>query len=365
MGLRERLSPRRWRPVRLGLDVHNRYNELHGGNMASAITLSAFLSLLPLLLVGIAVLGFFSAASSKDLAKEVIDNLQLDQSSQTAELVADAIRTAESSRKAASVLGFAGLLWTGLGLVNALQYAWNTAWQVPGRGLKDKGVGLAWLCGGGVLFAASFAVSAASQMLPGFLAPLGILAGLATGVVLWLWTAHTLPNRQVGWRALLPGALVGALGFEVLKIVASFVVPRFVASSSELYGPVGVVFAVLAWLLVFGRLVVYAAVVEVVLWEERHGTVTLTIEAPARPGLSPVSASRAGEQRFSRPEGGRSLQDHLAGAHLPKRLRRRPDVAPSPAGSGAVDGNGGAAESAGERSDPAIGRSDPGRTAPH
>ncbi|MCA1841745.1 MAG: YihY/virulence factor BrkB family protein [Actinobacteria bacterium] len=299
MSLRGRLSLRRWRPTRLALDVQDRYSELHGGELASAITLSAFLSLLPLLLVGIAVLGFFSAASSKDLAKEVIENLQLDRSSQTAELITEAMRTAESSRKAASVVGLAGLLWTGLGVVNALQYAWNSAWQVPGRGLKDKAVGLAWLLGAGVLFVASFAVSAASQLLPWFLEPLGILVGLATGVGLWLWTAHTLPNRRVGWRALLPGALLGAVGFEILKVLASFVVPRIVASSSDLYGPVGVVFAVLGWLLVFGRLVVYAAVIEVVVWEERHGTVQLTIEAPARPGVAPVSATRAGEQRFS------------------------------------------------------------------
>jgi membrane protein len=303
MSLRERLSLRRWRPTRLALDVQERYSELHGGELASAITLSAFLSLLPLLLVGIAVLGFFSAASSKDLAKEVIENLQLDRSSQKAELISEAMRTAESSRKAASVVGLAGLLWTGLGVVNALQYAWNSAWQVPGRGLRDKAVGLAWLLGAGVLFVASFAVSAASQLLPWFLEPLGILVGLATGVGLWLWTAHTLPNRRVGWRALLPGALLGAAGFEILKVLASFVVPRVVASSSDLYGPVGVVFAVLGWLLVFGRLVVYAAVIEVVVWEEHHGTVQLTIEAPARPGVVPVSATRAGEQRFSSPGG--------------------------------------------------------------
>lgn len=299
MGLRERLSPRRWRPARLALEVQDRYSELHGGELASAITLSAFLSLLPLLLVAIAVLGFFSASSSKDLAKEVIDNLSLDKASQTAELITDAISTAESSRKAASVLGLAGLLWTGLGVVNALQYAWNTAWQVPGRGLRDKAVGLGWLAGAGVLFVASFALSAGSQVLPWYLEPVGILVALATGVGLWLWTAHTLPNRRVGWKALLPGALVGAAGFEILKVAASFVVPRVVASSSELYGPVGVVFAVLAWLLLFGRLVVYAAVVEVVCWEKRHGTVRLMIEAPARPGVAPVGATRAGEQRFS------------------------------------------------------------------
>ena len=79
MGQRERLSLGRWRPTRLALDVQDRYRELHGGEMASAITLSAFLSLLPLLLVGIAVLGFFSAASSKDLAKEAVDRLGLAQ----------------------------------------------------------------------------------------------------------------------------------------------------------------------------------------------------------------------------------------------------------------------------------------------
>ena len=299
MGLLERLSPRRWRPTRFALDVQDRYSELHGGELASAITLSAFLSLLPLLLVGIAVFGFFSAASSKDLAVETINSLGLDASSDTANLITEAMQTAESSRKAASAVGLAGLLWTGLGLVNALQYAWNTAWQVPGRGLRDKAVGLAWLGGAGLGFAGSFVLSAGSQLLPWYLTPLGIVAGLATGVGLWLWTAHTLPNRQVGWRALLPGALLGAAGFEILKVAASFVVPRIVERSSDLYGPVGVVFAVLAWLLVFGRLVVYSAVVEVVLWEQRHGTVQLMIEAPARPGVAPVGATRAGEQRFS------------------------------------------------------------------
>lgn len=347
-GLRERLSPRRWRPTRLALEVQDRYSELHGGEMASAITLSAFLSLLPLLLVGIAVLGFFSAASSKDLAKEVVDQLQLARSSDTARLITEAMHTAEASRKAASVVGLAGLLWTGLGVVNSLQYAWNTAWQVPGRGLRDKAVGLGWLTGAAILFIGSFALSAASQLLPWYLEPLGILTGLVTGIGLWLWTAHTLPNRQVGWQALLPGALVGAIGFEALKVLASFVVPQMVASSSDLYGPVGVVFAVLGWLLLFGRLVVYAAVVEVVLWEQRHGTVKLTIEAPARPGIEPVSATRAGEQRFHRPESG--------GLSLPAGLRRKRPVAPAPADPEGGGGNGDGIVVSGRRS----GRTRPG-----
>ena len=104
-----------------------------------------------------------------------------------------------------------------------------------------------------------------------------------------------LSNRDVGWKALLPGAVVGAVGFEVLKLVGSVYVPRLVASSSALYGSLGVVFAILAWLLFFGRLIVYSAVVNVVRWEEDHGTVTVDLPVPKVPGEVPTEATRAGE----------------------------------------------------------------------
>jgi uncharacterized BrkB/YihY/UPF0761 family membrane protein len=93
----------------------------------------------------------------------------------------------------------------------------------------------------------------------------------------------------------LPGAIFGAIGMEVLKAVGAVVVPNMVASSSQLYGTIGIVLAVLGWLLFFGRLVVYAAVVNVVLHEEHHGTVTTTIEVPRQPGAQPSDeATRSG-----------------------------------------------------------------------
>ena len=89
--------------------------------------------------------------------------------------------------------------------------------------------------------------------------------------------------------------MVGAVGFEVLKLVGSIYVPRLVASSSALYGSLGVVFAILAWLLFFGRLIVYSSVVNVVRWEEDHGTVTVDLPVPKMPGEVPTEATRAGE----------------------------------------------------------------------
>jgi len=71
-------------------------------------------------------------------------------------------------------------------------------------------------------------------------------------------------------------------------------VPRLVASSSALYGSIGVVFAILAWLALASRLVVYASALNVVRHEQRHGTVTVEIRVPRLAGEVPLRATRGG-----------------------------------------------------------------------
>jgi membrane protein len=211
--------------------------------------------------------------------------------------VLEAIETAEQSRAAASIIGVLGLLWAGLGLVAALQYVYDSVWQVTGRGIKDKAVGFLWLVGAGLLFAATFAVTSLMAELPGYLKPVNVVIGIALSLALFIWTMKVLPSRDVGLKALLPGAVVGAIGLEVLKIVGGIYVPRLVASSSATYGSIGVVFAIIAWLLFFGRLIVYSAVVNVVRWEEEHGTTVIDIRVPNLPGpQEDQQASRAGQQ---------------------------------------------------------------------
>ena len=286
--------PDRWSWLRTVVDVQKRFGELHGGYLAAAVTLAAFLSLFPLMLVAIAVIGFFSANTS-DLPSRIIEWLGIPAQGDAAEALTDAIGTAEESKAFASVLGLAGLLWTGLGLVAALEYAYDSVWQVKGRGWRDKLVGLGWLVGAAVLFVGSIAVTAVVGFLPAWLAPLNLLVGMGLSFTLFLWSAKVLANREVGFRPLIPGALLGAVGLEVLKIVGSIYVPRAVASSSALYGSIGIVFAILAWLFFFGRLLVYSSCLNVVLWERGHGTVTVELQAPRLPGVVPLEATRAGE----------------------------------------------------------------------
>ncbi len=288
----------RMRRAVLGLRrVFERYAEIGGNALAASLTLATFLSLIPLIVVAIAMLGFV-ASGSPDLADDVIDALGL--SGTAADVVRDAIDQARRSRRSASVVGLASLLLTGLGLANALQHVHAAVWQQQRRGWRARLWAAAWLALVGLVFLAGFALTAAQRFLPAPLVPLTSLVGLAVGVAVLCSTVVLVPNPEVRWRDLLPAAVVGAVAMEVLKAVGAIWVPIAVSRSSGIYGPVGTVFALLVWLLVFGRLIVLVAVASVVRWEDRHGTSLRTIALPrtaahdgvTRGGLAAVARRR-------------------------------------------------------------------------
>jgi membrane protein len=287
----------RFRPLGVALKMNDRFGDVNGNYLAGAVTLQSFISLFPLLLLVLSVAGFVVADHNSHLAGDIIGRLGL--TGQAALAFSTALERAAKTRGATLGLGTIGLLWSGLGLVGAIQFAYDQVWQVEQRGVKDKLVGAGWLLGAAVLFLASAAITLVLGLLPGFFWPVGIVFTLAVNVALWLWTAKLLPNRDVGWRPLLPGAILGGVGLEVLKIVGRFYVPHLVASSSAVYGSIGVVFAILAWLFFFGRLIVYSACLNVVLYEDEHGTVKARIEVPRTPQAVPY-ADRSGQSEATK-----------------------------------------------------------------
>jgi membrane protein len=291
LGALQRRGRERWPWLDTVLSVNERFGAIGGGPLSSSIALATFVSLFPLLLVVIAIVGFLSSGDA-GFTRSLIQDLGL--SGRAAEVFDDAIATAEGSRKAASIVGLGGLLWSGLGVVGSLTTALNAAWQAKGRGLLDRLVALRWLVGAGVMFLATAALGPVLAWLPGLLKPLAVLVGIALTTVLFLWTYSSLGNSNVSWRVHLPGALLVAVGFELLKVIGSIYVPRAVASSSALYGSLGVVFAVLAWLLLYARLIVYGAALNVVRYEASAGTVTVELEVPRIDGEVPLSANRGG-----------------------------------------------------------------------
>lgn len=282
----------KFRPLGLALDVQQRFTELNGNNLAAAVTLQAFIAVFPLLVIAVSIAGFVSA-SGADVAGSIVQRLGL--SGVAEETFTNAVQTAENSRRAGTIVGFVTLFWAALGLVSALQYGYDQVWQVQARGVKDKAVGLMWFMGFFGVAIASAVLGAALRWLPDFMAWLGIFVGIAMNFVIFLWTAKILPNRDVGWKPLMPGALFAALGFEALKLFAAYQVPKAIDNSSQLYGSIGVVLALLAFMLLLGRLLIYSATLNVVLFERKCGTREVVLEVPATPGVVDNTADRSGQ----------------------------------------------------------------------
>jgi membrane protein len=276
--------------------MHERVGEVNGGFIASGITVSVFLALFPLILLVTAVVGYL-AVDDPNVSKNIIDALGLTGSA--AKSMSDAVDNASRARQAATVIGFLGLAWAATGVTTALQQGVRAPWQDRPQGVRDRLTGLAWLAGAGLLFLLSIALGGLLNYLPSQIpasvsAAALILIGLAVEVGLFLWTFWLLGGRRVPWRQLLPGAVLAGLGFEILKLVATVYVPHLVSRASALYGPLGIVFAVLAWLSILARLIVYSSALNAVLYERRRGTVVLEIKAPRLPGPTPSEADRGG-----------------------------------------------------------------------
>jgi uncharacterized BrkB/YihY/UPF0761 family membrane protein len=85
---------------------------------------------------------------------------------------------------------------------------------------------------------------------------------------LWLWVSVHLPHRDAPWQALIPGALVVAIGFQVLhQVIAYLLVPKLEKSTS-LYGDLGATTTFLFFMYMTAILVVTAPVLNSSLYDE-------------------------------------------------------------------------------------------------
>jgi membrane protein len=243
-----------------GRVVYERYVELNGRASAAAITLYGFLALFALCALAVALVGIL-ATGNDDITSDIVSWLGVH--GDAAKMVTDAVQNAQHSAKLASVVGLVGLVWVGSSFAVAVASAYDVAWGQPSRATRARLVGLGWLAGGALLIALGGLVTAGLAELPVLVAPLVLIVSLSVNVCVWLWTSWILPNHvRPPLRTLLPGAIVGAVGLELLKVAGGFVVPELVARSSAAYGTIGSVFALIAWLWLLGRLVVLVTIVE-------------------------------------------------------------------------------------------------------
>ena len=176
---------------------------------------------------------------------------------------------ASSSTTSNAVTGTAYLFFIlgGIAAASAVQDLYERSFELKAGGLKDVGRRLVWL----VVTVGFVSLAAVAGPWLGNAVGLWLVAILAfVGLTLFWWgTMWFLLSRRVSWRALLPSAVATALFWLGMEVVFSFIFSGTVISDDKKYGPIGVVFALMSWLIAIGVVIILGAVAGLV-WRERN-----------------------------------------------------------------------------------------------
>jgi YihY family inner membrane protein len=230
--------------------------------IAASLAYYAFISLLPLLLLGIVAASVFGGEA---LAFDLAESAAAAFGPQAEQLVLDTL-TNESGQAGASVVGIAFLLWSGLKLFRGLDVAFSTVYGAPMPDsiltqLRDAIVALGGVGLGVVATVAVGAVVALADVGEvGGIDVLGIvgtvlLVGGLTAAFLPLY--YVLPARGISVREALPGAVFSGVGWALLQF--GFRIYAEGAGASG-YGILGGVLLLVTFLY-FGGLILLVGVV--------------------------------------------------------------------------------------------------------
>ena len=269
-------------PIRLLIDVAKRTLKEMGaddvGVLAAALTYYAIFSLVPLIILMVTIASF--VLDPEKAQETVLRQVSGFAPGETAKVVADIVKGALENRSnagatiLATVIGVGGLLLSSSGVFGTLDKALNRAWgcEYKESFLKDKLVSFAMVLGVAVVLGASLVLSAvltfvqtSSKGAEGIVGNLGwlwqivgILVSilLSTGILLIIF--RVLPRCEVRVREVWFGALLTAIGWEVLKIAFAFYLGNF-ANSASVYGTFGALFSLITWIYLTGFIMLIGA----------------------------------------------------------------------------------------------------------
>jgi membrane protein len=236
-----------------------RYTERHGDHYAAAMTYFSVLSLVPLLMIAFAVAGyvlFFNPALLQELRDGIVEAVP----EGLAQTITGVIDQAIAQRGAVGLIGLIAALYSGIGWMSNLPEQWAQVPETPAM-LKRILFDLLALAGLGLALVVSFAITgiaagftravlsflglADDAWAQWLLGVLGVLLGLAANWLIFLWVIARLPRKHATFRSAAKAALMGAIGFEILKRIMTFYLTSVTTS------PSGAVFGSVLGLLVF------------------------------------------------------------------------------------------------------------------
>jgi membrane protein len=286
------------------------YNRVQGDLLAAGVTYYGFLALFPVLLLLASIAGLVLRGDPL-LREQLITAVREAVPGPTGAELARQVTAAIDSATTFGLIGLAGFLFVGLGAMDKLRVGMDLVWRGrpdPPDFLADRLKDLVALLSLGAAGAASIALTttattASSRLLdllglaevPGFfLLTTGVAIALAMvgDVLVFLWLLKGVPNNPFGVRQLLPGAVFGAVGFEVLKLAGNWYLS--VIGSSVTAQALGGIVGLIVWINVVARFAFYTACWTATIPAIEQARLRTAGRAEAVPS-EPVTAAPVGE----------------------------------------------------------------------
>ncbi|MFN2389069.1 MAG: YihY/virulence factor BrkB family protein [Actinomycetota bacterium] len=247
------------------------FSEDDGGPYSAALTYYMFFSIFPMLMFAVAALGFV-LAGNPELKQDILE-AGFDAFPMVKDLLLPrALQRLEENRQEIASIGVLLALYSGTGGVAALEHALNVMLDVPREeepGFLGKRVrALRWLGALGAAVIVSVALGSVATFArhlfgvdKGSVAA-GVLAhaaGFVVGVGLFAVTYKFLPARRQSWRTVLPGAILAAAVFELLKTAGGSFLRQATEGREATFGAFSIAAALLVASYVMAQVVLLAA----------------------------------------------------------------------------------------------------------
>jgi membrane protein len=298
-------------------DIATQWFEDEPFQLAAALSYYTLFSLAPILIIAIALAGFFFDREAA--TNQIVQTFQGFVGQESAKAVQEMIRNASSKPKTgmiSTVVGIVVLVFGAGGVVGQLQSSLNRIWGVttkPGRGIwdfvRERFVSFAMVLGVGFLLLVSLVITAILTHLTLYIGSLiGGAAVMAYALdlvmsfgfvtVLFAMIYKFLPDVRIQWRDVWIGAALTSLLFTLGKFLIGFYLGTSGVTSA--FGAAGSLITVLLWVY-YSSLIFFFGAEFTQIYASRYGSGVVPAE-----NAVPIAAIPESEKRESPPPEKRS-----------------------------------------------------------
>lgn len=251
------------------------YSSVKGSVQAGAVTYFAFLSFFPILALAVFVVGQIARiypGANHQLVQAIDQVLPGMVGPKPAQI---SLSSVQSFSGWAGVIGLLGVMYSGLGWLSALREALEAVFELPAKEQPNFVVGklrdLVTLAVVGLTLMLAVGISGAvigfsgkildavglGTSLSPLLIVLSVVIGLAANTLLFYALFRLLVEPHAPQRSLWSGALLGAVGFELLKQLSGYLIAS--TKQQPAFQAFGIALILVVWINYFSRVVLYAA----------------------------------------------------------------------------------------------------------